>query len=329
MPHLAKKSLHFSLLNGGPLSVSITSGTPNCLKWEQRYVMTAVKSLEVGFLIFRKPEYRSHTAAKSRPSWWKKSMQISWKGWVGVSAGMASSLCWDGAISLHVRLWLLFWEIAAPILGQKNLALAEAFMLFLPWWAECRQSSTSPLSSEGMYIWSSFIGTPSSVYSSSLIGQNGFRSSSTSARFSGKPDRMVAFSLTHVSSVTALSLTRSQVMALNSLVCHLLTAIMLKASSNSSTSSLSGSLEPWYLDVASGPLFLSPGTCITSNLYMSVLSFMALTRGFLTSSRFLVPMIETKGLWSVPRVRSGLPNVNILVDSRAYAKVSASPSTGL
>merc|ERR1712082_277986 len=194
----------------------------------------AGNSPEVGFLIFRNPENRSHSAAKSRPSWWKKSTHMSWKGWLGISAGMASSLCWDGAISLHVLHWLLFWEIAAPMLGQKNLALAEAFMLFSPWWAECRQSSTSPLSSEGMNIWSSFIGTPSSVYSSSLNGQKGFRSSSTSARFSGKPDLIMAFSLTQVSSVTALSLTRSQVMALNYLVCHLLTAIMLKASSISS-----------------------------------------------------------------------------------------------
>merc|ERR1712239_16675 len=211
MPHLARNSLQFSLLNGGPPSVSMTSGTPNCLKCEQSQVMTVLKSLEVGFLIFKKPENRSHNAAKSRPSWWKKSTQMSWKGWLGISAGMASSLCWDGAISLHVLHWLLFWEIAAPMLGQKNLALADAFMLLSPWWAECRQSSTSPLSSEGMNIWSSFIGTPSSVYSSSLIGQNSFRSSSTSARFSGKPSSIMAFSLTQVSSVTALSLTRSQV----------------------------------------------------------------------------------------------------------------------
>ena len=34
----------------------------------------------------------------------------------------------DGAISLQLLHWLLFWEIAAPMLGQKNLALAEAFM---------------------------------------------------------------------------------------------------------------------------------------------------------------------------------------------------------
>merc|ERR1712082_144642 len=240
MPHLARNSLHFSLLNGGPPSVSMTSGTQNCLKCEQSQVMTAGKSPEVGFLIFKNPENRSHSAAKSQPSWGKKSTQISWKGWLGISAGMASSLCWDGAILLQVLHWLLFWEIAAPMLGQKNLALAEAFMLLSPWWAECRQSSTSPLSSEGMNIWSSFMGTPSSVYRSSLIGQNGFMSSSTSARFSGKPDLIKAFSLTQASSVTALSLTRSQVMALNSLVCHLLTAIMLKASSISSTSSLSG-----------------------------------------------------------------------------------------
>merc|ERR1712082_191440 len=238
MPHFAKNSLQFSLLNGGPPSVSMTSGTPNCLKCEYSHFMTPGNSPDVGFLIFRKPEYRSHSAAKSRPSWWKKSTQISWKGWLGISAGMASSLCWDGAILLQVLHWLLFWEIAAPMLGQKNLALAEAFMLLSPWWAECRQSSTSPLSSEGMNIWSSFIGTPSSVYRSSLIGQNGFMSSSTSLRFSGKPDRIQALSLTHTSSVTALSLTRSQVMALNSLVRHLLTAVTLMASSISSTSSL-------------------------------------------------------------------------------------------
>ena len=48
MPHFYRNSLHSKLLNGGLLLVSMTVGTPNCLKWSFRKVSRFPKSIFVG-----------------------------------------------------------------------------------------------------------------------------------------------------------------------------------------------------------------------------------------------------------------------------------------
>ena len=51
-----------------------------------------------------------------------------------------------------------------------------------------------------------------------------------------------------------------------------------------------------YLDKASGPACHPPGTCVSLNLYIRVLSFIRSKHGFLTSPSHLSPRIFTSGL---------------------------------
>ena len=55
-----------------------------------------------------------------------------------------------------------------------------------------------------------------------------------------------------------------------------------------------------YLEVTPKALFLDLGMCSMLNKYIRVLSFRLITLRFLMSSMFICPVMETRGLGSVP-----------------------------
>ena len=99
-----------------------------------------------------------------------------------------------------------------------------------------------------------------------------------------------------------------------------------KVSFSVSFSSTAG--DTGYLETESSMLRSFPGMCIVVNENLNILSLNFRILGFLISSRFLIPMTGTSGLWSVLTNRFLLPRVNIDVISSALERARASPSMG-
>ena len=267
-------------------------------------------------------------------------MTICWNSQSGNGVKVIGSLDWFGAIFEHTVQLALAVRIEVFILGQYTDSLAQAFMLTLPWYAECRLCKIFTCWVVGMTILWSKSTRLLSVLKCCLISQYSWTSGAVRLHVLGNPFCISSISLVYCGSLCLAAWMRSSEVSAISLftpnianrVVDLTQSFMSLDTVMSDREGSAGSMfrsackivtELW--EIASEALCLFPGQCWRVSLYLKAFSFILNSCGFW----ILLQNNPFSGSWSVTTIRVGQPMENMWYFSNAHAIAAASPSIGM